>query len=468
MRSSRSALLLATSALWSGSTAHSAIESTERQVIDRADVVGGLLADLNNISPGESPSSVIGKLQSVTPTATPTSAIQGLSICQSIYQTSPTPHNIWAASGSLVANGLVSENVTGLVQYLSGVLDGKDNTTNHNTRNPSSPAYPKAIRSDAPFDLTEATLRGAIYIPSTFRYGASNAPQPVILVPGTGTTGYQSFAGNLIPLLQGSEIGDPVWLNIPGQLLNDAQTNAEYVAYAINYIYGISGHRKVAVVTWSQGGIDAQWAYKYWPSTRSRVTDQVAFSPDYHGTVLANFIDIPQEPLPPSILQQEYTSNFITTLRNNGGDSAYVPTTSIYSGFFGEIVEPQQNPNASAILKDARNVGVSNNQVQVVCSGKAAGGFFLHEGTLYNNLGFALLVDALSHDGPGQPSRLNLESVCAPAITTGLNFADFLETENAILIAGLSVLLYPHPVNNEPAIKGKLYPETLLESNGHY
>lgn len=89
--------------------------------------------------------------------------------------------------------------------------------------------------------------------------------------------------------------------------MNDAQTNAEYIAYAINYIYGISNKRQVAVFAWSQGNINTQWAFKYWPSTRSHVTDHVAFSPDYHGTTLANFIAL-GEPLPPSVLQQEYNS----------------------------------------------------------------------------------------------------------------------------------------------------------------
>lgn len=63
---------------------------------------------------------------------------------------------------------------------------------------------------------SEATLRAAIHIPSTFQYGAEGAPQPIILVPGTGSTGYLTFTGNYIKLLQGSKIADPVWLNIPG------------------------------------------------------------------------------------------------------------------------------------------------------------------------------------------------------------------------------------------------------------
>ncbi|TKA74703.1 hypothetical protein B0A55_05096 [Friedmanniomyces simplex] len=247
-------------------------------------------------------------------------------------------------------------------------------------------------------------------------------------------------------------IGDPVWLNIPGYLLNDAQTNAEYVAYAINYIYGISNKRQVAVFGWSQGNIDTQWAFKYWPSTRSKVTDHVAFSPDYHGTILADFVAL-GEPLPPSLLQQEYNSNFITTLRNNGGDSAYVPTTTVYSGFFDEVVEPQQGTGASAFLNDARNIGVSNNEVQTVCAGQPAGSFYTHEGTLYNALGYALAVDALSHSGPGQASRLNLATVCANYLTPGLDLADFLLTENSIAIAGLAILVYPNKVVAEPAIK---------------
>ena len=394
-------------------------------------------------------SSLLGPLNGITATASqPTSPAEASQRLSDVYNAKPTPSFYLDAAQQLVEAALTTDNVADAIDFVEGVLDGENSFNNVNPKNPRPAAYPRAGRRDAPYDLTEQQLRAAIYIPPTFQYGKQGAPQPVILVPGTGDTGYTTFVGNYIPLLQNSSIGDPVWLNIPGFLLGDAQTNAEYVAYAMNYIYGISDHRKVAVISWSQGGIDAQWAFKYWPSTRHRVTDHIAFSPDYHGTVLANAIDI-GEPLPPSVLQQEYNSKFIRTLRSNGGDSAYVPTTTVYSGFFDEIVEPQQGRGASAFLK-----GASNNEVQTVCKGQVAGSFYTHEGTLYNPLGFALVKDALSHNGPGNPDRLDLTTVCSTYLTPGLDVTDFLLTENSILIAGITLATYPNKVLDEPPIKG--------------
>ncbi|KAF2482284.1 hypothetical protein BDY17DRAFT_324579 [Neohortaea acidophila] len=404
--------------------------------------LSGLEGDVN---------SVLSSVTSITATATPTSPAEASSIISSIFNAVPTPSSYLQAAEQLVAAGLTTENFVQAIQFLEDPLPAQASDQNVNLRNPTPPAYPQAGPNDAPYDLTEAQLRAAIYIPSTFKYGAKGAPQPAILVPGTGNVGYQTFEGNYIPLLQGSNIADPVWLNIPGFLLNDAQTNSEYVAYAINYIYGISNRRKVAVLAWSQGNINAQWAYKYWPSTRGRVTDHIGFSPDYHGTILTQSPS--RVPEPPSFIQQAYNSQFIATLRANGGDAAYVPTTTIYSGFLDEIVEPQQGTGASGYLLSSSSAAASNNEVQVVCAGKPAGSFYTHEGTLYNPLGFALLKDALTHSGPGQASRLDLNTVCSTYLTPGLDLADFLLTEDVIVDAVVATGLYPHDVTTEPPIK---------------
>ena len=156
---------------------------------------------------------------------------------------------------------------------------GVDSYNNTNPINPNPPIYPKKSPSDAPYSLPESALRGAIYIPDTFTYG-NTSRLPTILVLGTGVYGSTYFYyTNFQNYLYETSLLDPVWLNIPYHLWYDAQVNAEYVAYAINYISAISHHTPVVVIPWSQGNMDAQWAYKYWPSTRSVVSDQIALSP---------------------------------------------------------------------------------------------------------------------------------------------------------------------------------------------
>lgn len=105
-----------------------------------------------------------------------------------------------------------------------------------NLKNPSSTIYPKKECEDAPYSLSEEALRAAIYIPANFTYGSV---PPVILVPGTGNVGYETFVGNFIQLLPGSSYADPVWLNIPDNLLGDAQVNAEYVRASSTVQYQI-------------------------------------------------------------------------------------------------------------------------------------------------------------------------------------------------------------------------------------
>ncbi|KAH7027072.1 hypothetical protein B0J12DRAFT_704719 [Macrophomina phaseolina] len=42
-----------------------------------------------------------------------------------------------------------------------------------------------------------------------------------------GAKGGESFGSNFIPLLTGVDYADPVWLNIPGFMLDDAQVNSD-------------------------------------------------------------------------------------------------------------------------------------------------------------------------------------------------------------------------------------------------
>lgn len=122
---------------------------------------------------------------------------------------------------------------------------------------PSDKSFYNNVDGNAPFSVDEETLRAAIYIPPGFTWGKK---QPIVLSPGTGGYGYSQFASNIGKLLATTDYADPIYLNIPGALLADAQVNAEYVAYALQY-FNVMTSRKPAIVTWSQGSLDTQWAF---------------------------------------------------------------------------------------------------------------------------------------------------------------------------------------------------------------
>jgi hypothetical protein len=349
----------------------------------------------------------------------------------------------------LIEGGLMPANILDL---LTGLTDSAINSVhNNNPRSPVSSIYPSKSYQDAPYSVDEATLRAAIYIPDTFQYGA-NGKRPVLLVPGTGGPGGLTYHFSFGKLLAGTTFADPVWLNIPGNSLGDVQVNAEYVAYAANYISGISKNAKIGLVSWSQGGLDSQWALKYWPSIRDVVDDFIPISPDFHGSTL--YLPCPGFPSPlctPAMKQQGYASTLIATLRANGGDSAYVPTTTLYSDF-DEVVEPQSGTGATSYLSNAHGAGVTNNQIQTICPGRVAGSVYDHETMLLNPLSWALMVDALTHDGPGEPSRVNLEEVCGQLLAPGLSLEDFLGTEASLIIIVVNTLIFAPKVTEEPPI----------------
>jgi len=322
----------------------------------------------------------------------------------------------------------------------------------------SEPIYPQK-GSDPAYSVAEADLQAAIMLPANFTYGVKMA---VLLSPGTGVTGSQTFSGNFQKQLSNSSTMEPVVLNIPDNLLDDVQTNAEYVAYAINYVSGISNNKNVSIITWSQGSIDMQWAVKYFTSTRSAVSDFIAVSPDLKGSAIAgNISALGAISIAPALWQQANTSTLIATLRANGGDAAIVPTTAIYSSA-DEVVKPQIGDTASGFFQPG--VGASNSQVQTVCPNQAAGGNFTHEGMLYNSLAFALAVDAMSNPGPANVNRLDLKTVCAAALSPGLTAADKSTTDATIGEAAANILAYTKGVTAEPPIKAYAAKDTPMKN----
>ncbi|KAJ5718131.1 hypothetical protein N7488_003777 [Penicillium malachiteum] len=292
-----------------------------------------------------------------------------------------------------------------ILDILNGLTNTQMNTIYNVNPDPVHPIYPKKKSTDTSYTLSEDELRSAIHIPVEFQH--CKTKQPVLLVPGTadpaGSTLYFSYA----KLLSNTSFAD-------------IQLSSEYVAYAINYISDIcvstrspDKHDIIGVLSFSQGGINVQWALKL-EGICSGLNDNCT----------------------PAIRQQGYESKFIHILRKDGGDSAYVSTTSVYSGV-DEVVQSQSGENASAILKDVRGIGVTNTQVQVACPRERAGGLYTYESMLVNPVAYALFVDALTHDGPGQLSRVDLETVCDQVVPPGLGEEDLFGTEAMAIGYGL-------------------------------
>ncbi|RAH50490.1 esterase/lipase family protein [Aspergillus brunneoviolaceus CBS 621.78] len=326
--------------------------------------------------------------------------------------------------------------------------------------------YPRVFELDAPYSIPETSLRSAIHIPADFQYGGDGRT-PVLLVPGTGTHGGEAYAPNLTKLLRQSPFGDPVWLNIPGRMCDASARNAEYVAYAIHYLSARCAHPHIAVIAWSQGCITTQWALKYWPSARGPVQSFVALAADFAGTVAAwALCPFPgTQPGTPAVWNQTRNATFIRTLRSGGGDSAYVPTTSIYSAT-DEVVQPQCGPGASAFLADARGVGVTNCELQlhVPRSFAAAGGLFCsHEAVLYHPLAWALIADAIQHGGPGSLERIDLATVCRRGRAEGIGLVDAARTQ-ALAAGALKQILFFSPKSwREPELPGYAVEEGRVE-----
>lgn len=421
-------------------------------------VLTGLLGSVSSAVAAKDPDAVNSALVKIVAPNRPSNVADAQARASAVWASPTGRTDIYPAIASQVAAGLgplLDGTLTTILQ--GGLAVGENNINNNNP--PVDGIYPIKESGDAPYSLSESALRQAIYIPSGFQYGAGQK-RPVIMVPGTGSYGGTNFRNNLRKLLSGQPFADPVWLNIPGAMLGDAQVNSEYVAYAINYISAVCESNKdnLAVTSWSQGGLDTQWALKYWPSTRKVVKDFLPVSADFKGTVLANALclspnsDISLNICPPSVIQQEATSDYVNALRSDGGDSAYVPTTSFYSGFFDEVVEPQQGTIASAYMNDARGVGASNNEVQTVCAGRLGGGFYDHAGVLAHPLTYALIVDALTNSGPGSLDRIDVASVCNNIVAPGLDVDDSIDTLGLIVVAGVSLLAYPDRRLVEPEL----------------
>jgi hypothetical protein len=156
-----------------------------------------------------------------------------------------------------------------------------------------------------------------------------------------------------------------------------------------------------------------RWALKFWPDTRADVDDYVSIDGSNHGTLDA--YPVCAAGCAPSIWQQRTGSRFLSALNAGGETYAGISYTQIYT-VTDEVVFPNLPPAASTALHtgpgDIRNIAV-----QRICPAHVAE--HLSMGTV-DAVGYALVLDAITHDGPADPARLG-PSVCGRALMPGVN-----------------------------------------------
>lgn len=255
------------------------------------------------------------------------------------------------------------------------------------------------------FETDQATLDAALKCTA---FAHPDKP-PVLLVHGTFTYGEEQYDWSYLPLL--AERGfDVCVVTYPDRGLGDQQISAEYVVNALRRMHADTG-RKVAMIGHSQGASMPRWAIKWWRSARDAVEDFVLEAGPNHGTSSADF---PGSPLgmPAAFWQFAPGSRFVAAVNRDDETPGEISYTSLYSGFYDELVGPVTPVPTAALDFGLDNPKVANVLLQDVCPGRFVD--HLTIGTT-DRLAFELTIDAITHDGPANVERAGGSALCGLA-----------------------------------------------------
>ncbi|MEJ2885998.1 esterase/lipase family protein [Actinomycetospora aeridis] len=265
---------------------------------------------------------------------------------------------------------------------------------------------------------------------------------PVLLIPGTTLTAEENFSWNYERAFAADD-RPYCTVTLPNHAMSDIQVSAEYVVAAIRAMHERSGQR-VAIVGFSQGGMIGRWALRFWPDTRSAVAEVIGIDPSNHGTLDAYPV-CAAAGCAPAFWQQQTLSAFTTALNSRTETFAGIDYTSMWTPT-DEVVVPNLGPRPSSQLTTGagRRANISTFDV---CPGHVAE--HLSMGS-FDAVAYALVVDALGHDGPARASRID-RSVCLQPFHEGVDPVTFparLATYTAGI--GAQVALYPHVLAEPP------------------
>ncbi|KAL9932485.1 hypothetical protein V8E36_008602 [Tilletia maclaganii] len=276
--------------------------------------------------------------------------------------------------------------------------------------------------------ISQTKLDSVLICPKRANKSYRDIINPLLLVPGTGTSGAESWDNSFAKVAPWLGF-DPCYISPEPFMLDDTMKSAQYFVNAVRRLTAESGKSAIPVITWSQGGLVSQVALTFYPNIRCKVDRVIAFAPDYRGTNLVPSLLAGTQivRLPPSVWQQAEGSQLTTALKNAGGLTAIVPTTNIYSST-DEIVQPSDG----TILATGYLTGATNVLAQDFCQGIS----IFHAGFLYSEFSFSIAKYALLSKSKVWDPLAFAWSYCGGYVAKGLSLFD-KDAIQGVLLADL-------------------------------
>lgn len=230
--------------------------------------------------------------------------------------------------------------------------------------------------------------------------------EPVLFVHGITATGAEEFEWSWMPLMLARGRA-ACTIDLPERGMGDNQRSAEYVVSAIRAMSRRFGS-EVDVVAASQGPMAARWALRWWPDIRAKVDDFVSIAGIVHGSQMGELVCASGRCVT-TAWQWKRDSKFISAL-NSGDESPGDVDYTALSTKADYIVFPQVPESVSAID------GAVNAPLDTLCPGRAPE----HAQTMYDAVTYAATMDALDHEGPLDPKRVD-PAACAELFMPGVD-----------------------------------------------
>lgn len=295
-----------------------------------------------------------------------------------------------------------------------------------------SPAAGHAAVSGPALTEPAAALEQALECRGDVR--GSDQP-PVILVHGTGSSPEESFSWGYAHVL--AKLGFPVCtVRLPDHAVGDFQRSIQYVVYAIRETARRSG-RTVSLIGHSQGAALAVYAPYFWPDLPAKIDDVIGLAGPYRGSRAAD--DACAGGGCPAFAWQVRTGSRLSAALAAKPKPAGPSFTAIATSF-DQLVTPA--PQAALLP------GASNVVIQDVCPARPVDHFLL----VADAVAFAVAVDALTHEGAADRSRVSPAS-CLETIMPGADLAKFAVTAPIALTNALARMQAAPKLDREPALQ---------------